>query len=123
MMGIRTFRSEEGELLFTLPFGDSVMGRPGFLQGGAIAGLLELAAIGTLGEILGADVAVKPINVTVNFMRGGIGHETFASATVSRIGNRVANVEARAWQQDRSRPIAGAQMNLLLRRGSAQQES
>ncbi len=33
------------------------------------------------------------------------------------LGKRVANVEAHAWQLDRSKPVAAAQMNVLLRRG------
>ena len=53
---------------------------------------------------------------TVDFMRGGTDHDTFAAATITRLGNRVANVEAHAWQKDRSKPIAAAHMNLLLRR-------
>ena len=60
-------------------------------------------------EALGAEVdevVVKPITVTVNFMRGGTNQDTFAAGTVTRIGNRIANVEAHAWQDDRSRPIA-----------------
>jgi acyl-coenzyme A thioesterase PaaI-like protein len=61
-------------------------------------------------------VTAKPINVTVNFMRGGGEHETFAGAVVTRLGRRVANVEAHAWQEDRGKPIAAAQMNVLLRR-------
>ena len=118
-LGIERRRSDDGELLFVMPFGDVVLGRPGYLHGGAIAGLLEFAAIGAIFEALGEQgqaVRVKPINVTVNFMRGGTDHETFASATITRLGNRVANVEAHAWQQDRARPIAAAQMNVLLRR-------
>ncbi len=118
-LGIGTRRSDQGELLFVMPFADVVLGRPGFLHGGAIAGLLEFAAIGAIYEELGPDepVTVKPINVTVSFMRGGAQHDTFAAASVTRLGNRVANVEARAWQLDRARPIASAQMNVLLRRG------
>ena len=117
-LGIATRRSDEGELLFVMPFGDVVLGRPGYLHGGAIAGLLEFAAIGAIYEALGSHegVTVKPINVTVNFMRGGTQHETFAAATVTRLGNRVANVEAHAWQLDRAKPIAAAQMNVLLKR-------
>jgi acyl-coenzyme A thioesterase PaaI-like protein len=49
-------------------------------------------------------------------MRGGGVHDTWAAATITRLGSRVANVEAHAWQQDRSKPIAAARMNLLLRR-------
>ena len=119
LLGLSTRRSGDGELLWVMPFREAVVGRPGFLHGGAIAGLLEFAALGTLYDALGEkdEVRVKPINVTVDFMRGGTEHETFAAATVTRLGNRVANVEAHAWQQDRARPIAAARMNLLLRRG------
>ena len=118
-LGIERRRSENGELQFVMPFGDMVLGRPGYLHGGAIAGLLEFAAIGAIFEALGDEdgpVTVKPINVTVNFMRGGTDHDTFAAATVTRLGNRVANVEAHAWQADRGKPIAAAQMNVMLKR-------
>ena len=55
-------------------------------------------------------------------MRGGVQHDTFATAIVTRLGKRVANVEAHAWQRDRAKPIAAAQMNLLLRRALAAAE-
>lgn len=107
----------DGAPLYRMPFGDTVLGRPGFLHGGAISGLLELAAIGTvLRAIDDATAVVKPINMTVSFMRGGTDQDTFASATITRLGNRVVNVEAHAWQDDRDRPIASAQVNLLVRR-------
>lgn len=106
----------DGERLYRMPFGDNVLGRPGFLHGGAIAGLLELAAFGTLWRDLDEGVTVKPINMSVNFMRGGTDRDTFAAAIVTRLGTRVANLEAHAWQDDRSRPIASAQLNLLVRR-------
>jgi uncharacterized protein (TIGR00369 family) len=117
-LGITVLRDAGGALVFSMPFGDAVTGRPGYLHGGAIAGLLEIAAVGALRDALGAqsEARIKPINVTTSFMRGGVPHETFASATVTRLGARVANVEAHAWQKDRARPIAAAQMNLLIRR-------
>ena len=117
-LGLSTRRSDEDELLFVMPFGQQVTGRPGYLHGGAIAGLLEFAAFGALYEALGGHegVTVKPVNITTQFMRGGTPLDTFAAATVTRLGKRVANVEAHAWQTDRDRPIAAAQMNLLLRR-------
>lgn len=112
-----TLDAADGEELFRMPFGDVVLGRPGFLHGGAIAGLLEIAAIGTVMAALDGDGAsVKPINMSVTFMRGGVVADTFAAATVTRLGGRVANVEARAWQSDRAKPIASAQLNLLVRR-------
>ena len=106
----------DGALRFVMPFHDDVVGRPGFLHGGAIAGLLEFAALGTLYNALGAGSTARPINVSVDFMRGGTDHDTFAAAVVTRLGSRVANVEAHAWQQDREKPIAAARMNLMVRR-------
>ncbi|HEY5722645.1 MAG TPA: PaaI family thioesterase [Allosphingosinicella sp.] len=124
LLGLRTERTGE-ETLWIMPFREEVVGRPGFLHGGAIAGLLEFAALGTLYEALGGSegVKVKPINVTVDFMRGGTDHDTFAAATITRLGNRIANVEAHAWQTDRAKPIAAAHMNLLLRRAEAEQRN
>lgn len=119
LLGLST-RREEGELIWVMPFRQEVVGRPGYLHGGAIAGLLEFAAFGTLKDALGGEeVTLKPINVTVEFLRGGTDHETCAAATITRLGSRIANVEAHAWQQDRARPIASATMNLLLKRSSA----
>lgn len=116
-LGIRTEPSEAGELLFIMPFGERVTGRPGYLHGGAISGLLEFAAFGALNAALGEErPRLKPVNVAVQFMRGGINHNTYASAQVTRLGRRVANIEAHAWQLDRSKPIAAAQMNVLIRR-------
>ena len=101
-----------------MPFEEDVVGRPGYLHGGAIAGLLEFAAFTTLWrELADESVVVKPITVTVDYMRGGTNHDTFASATVERLGSRIANVEAFAWQKDRATPIASAQLNFLLDRG------
>jgi uncharacterized protein (TIGR00369 family) len=115
LLGLSTDRTG-GETLWIMPFGQEVLGRPGFLHGGAIAGLLEFAALGTLFEALDEDVVVKPINVTVQFMRGGVELETYAAASVTRLGRRVANIEAHAWQEDRTKPIASAQMNVMLKR-------
>lgn len=118
LLGLTT-TLDDGELLWVMPFAENVIGRPGFLHGGAIAGLLEFAAFGALRMALGdeAEVEAKPINLTVDFMRGGTDHDTFAAAIVTRLGGRVANVEAHAWQDDRAKPIASARMNVLLKRG------
>ena len=102
---------------FVMPFHDDVIGRPGFLHGGAIAGLLEFAAFHTLGHAIGDDaVTMKPITVTVDYLRGGVPRETLAEAIVERLGNRIANIEAFAWQGERDRPIASARINFLIER-------
>ncbi|ODP36085.1 phenylacetic acid degradation protein [Sphingomonas turrisvirgatae] len=113
-----TIEAGEGAPLLSMPFGEDVLGRPGFVHGGALAGLLELAAIAALAVELEAagreDVGYKPINVTVDFMRGGRDNMTFAQGRVVRLGSRIANVEAAAWQDARDRPVASARMNFLI---------
>jgi acyl-coenzyme A thioesterase PaaI-like protein len=54
------------------------------------------------------------VTVTVDFMREGTPIDTFAAAEVTRLGRRIVNVSSRAWQYDRSRPIAAANLNFLL---------
>lgn len=108
-------RQIAGVSRLVMPFGDAVLGRPGFLHGGAIAGLLEFAAYGALRDALGDEaIRPKPISVTIDFLRGGTARDTFAKGVIKRLGKRIANVEASAWQDDEDKPIATARMNLLL---------
>ena len=106
-------------ILLTMPFEQTLTGRPGGLHGGAIGGLLEMAAIVAVRQALAEDGGgqIKPINVTVDYMRGGRDKPTFARGVVTRLGGRVANVEATAWQDDPAKPIAAARMNYLIARG------
>lgn len=103
---------------YLMPFAHDVVGRPGFLHGGALAGLLEMAAIGALKQALGeeSEARIKPINVTVDYMRGGRDKLTRARGAVTRLGTRIANVEVTAWQDEADKPIAAARMNFLIQR-------
>jgi len=108
----------DGAPVIAMPFADRVQGRPGFLHGGAISGLLEIAAIAAIHRALrakGSDSAIKQVNVTVDFMRGGVDHMTFAVGEVTRLGRTMANVEARAWQEARDKPLAMGYMHYLIR--------
>ncbi|WP_294334079.1 PaaI family thioesterase [uncultured Sphingomonas sp.] len=115
LLGLTVEPGAEAPVL-VMPFSGDVVGRPGFLHGGAIGGLLEMAAVGALLQALEAEggAKVKPVNVTVDYMRGGREKETRARGTVTRLGKRVANVSAIAWQDEEERPIAAARMNFLI---------
>ena len=120
LLKLRFDRDPDGRPLVLMPFHEGVVGRPGYLHGGAIAGLLEFAAFTTLIHELGDDsVGMKPVTVTVDYMRPGLERETQASAVVSRLGATIANVEAFAWQERREQPIASARLNFLLERPQA----
>ena len=117
-MGFEAKRDPQGRLIIAMPFGDGVRGRPGFIHGGALAGLLETVAYVTLSEALGEDdkPLLKPVNVTATYMRGAIEATTYARASIERPGKRIANIEAVAWQDDPEKPVAMAQINVMLDR-------
>lgn len=107
-----------GEPILTVAWSSQIEGRPGFVHGGVIAGLLELACYEALTNEFadGPLPGIKPINVAVDYLRGGLMTDTHAVAQIIRIGKRVANATALCWQDDRSKPIATARMHLLLDR-------
>lgn len=117
-MGFEAERDSEGRLVIAMPYGDGVRGRPGFVHGGALAGLLETVAYVTLSEALGAEdkPVLKPVNMTATYMRGALEVTTYARATIERLGKRIANIEAVAWQDDPAKPVAIAQVNVMLDR-------
>lgn len=114
-MGFEANRDADGRLVLAMPC-EGKRGRPGFVHGGALAGLLETAAYVTLADALGDGdrPQLKPVNVTVTYMRGALEVTTYARATIERLGRRVANIEAIAWQDDPAKPVAMAQMNVML---------
>jgi uncharacterized protein (TIGR00369 family) len=104
--------------VIVMPFSSKVEGRPGFLHGGAISGLLEMAAVAAIHSALqkqGSDAPIKQVNVTIDFMRGGLSKNTYAVGIISRMGRTIANVEAAAWQDGPDKPIARGHMHYLIK--------
>ena len=114
-LGLRVEACEGGVVLL-LAAAELHVGNPWrqALHGGLIGAVLETAAIVQL--ILEPDVETmpKPINITVDYLRSGRVAETRAQARVTKLGRRVANVHARCWQDDESRPIATLSGHFLL---------
>lgn len=117
-LGVRAIGESEGAPLLEMPFSEGLYGIADRLHGGAIAGLLEIAAIAAIDATLEGEgdprERFKPISVTVDYMRPGFGVTTYACGMVVKIGSRIANVSVRAWQDDSARPIALARMNLAI---------
>ena len=111
------FEQDDSEVKLIMPFAIGLVGSPGRFHGGALAGLLEIAGVAAV-IVAQPDALrmprIRPVTVTVDFMREGTPIDTFAAAEVTRLGRRIVNVSARAWQYDRSRPIAAANLNFLL---------
>jgi len=117
MIGARRNRAT-GEPILTVSWSQEIEGRPGFVHGGVIGGLLEMACYEALTvEFRNEPLSrMKSINIAVDYLRGAVPIDTHAVAHIVRIGKRVANAAAVCWQDDRSRPIATARMHILLDR-------
>lgn len=104
------------EITTTLPFARKLVGNPLLpaLHGGVIGAFLEMTA---LMQLIADSTSVslpKTIDITIDYLRSGRPVDTFARAVVSRLGRRVANVRAEAWQEEREKPIAALHGHFLV---------
>lgn len=114
-MGIGFHYDEARNLIGEMPFQPHLIGNPlvPALHGGGIAGFMEATALASLvaikaeeDEQLAFEKLPKTINVTADYLRPGLSKDSFARATIHRMGRRYASVHVLAWQDDASKPIA-----------------
>lgn len=116
-LGIQLADWEDGVPIMCVEFVEAVEGRPEHFHGGATGGLLETAGYAALRAELARierDAVLKPINITVQYLAAGKSQTSFAKGRITKLGRRSANLTVEAWQDDRSRPIATAVMNVLM---------
>jgi len=96
------------ELTLILPFSQHLIGNPLLpaLHGGVVGALMEVTALTQLAIASKSERFPKTIDIGIDYLRSGKPVDTFARARVVKIGRRVANVQAEAWQGDRHQPIA-----------------
>ncbi len=104
------------EMTAVLPYCDTLIGDPGLpaLHGGVLGAFLELTALAQLFIMTDALHQPRPVGVTVEYLRSGRPMDTYARAEIKRIGSRIANVDAEAWQETRAAPIACLHGRFLL---------
>lgn len=92
-------------------------GAPGLFHGGQIGGMLEVAMLAALQARVGGAMAMprfKPINITVEYMRPAVkDYRLYAKGEIIRFGRRLSYVQASAWQDDPTKPVALANCNFL----------
>lgn len=116
-LGIVVERRDGGMPVLALDYAEHVRGFPGLFHGGALGGLLEMAAVAALQTELGGpqgDPKLKPATLTVEYLRGATVRRTFARGQVVRLGRRLANVRSVAWQESEDKPVAIGFINVLL---------
>lgn len=105
------------EMTAVLPFADHLVGNPSLpaLHGGVIGAFLEMTALAQLALAQPGQRAPKTIDITVDYLRSARAQDTYARATLRKVGRRVANIQVEAWQESRSKPVAGMTGHFLLR--------
>ncbi|GIK50563.1 MAG: PaaI family thioesterase [Hyphomonadaceae bacterium] len=96
------------ELTLVMPYGEHLIGNPMLpaLHGGVVGALMEVTALTQLAIASKSERFPKTIDIGIDYLRSGRPADTFARARVVKIGRRVANVQAEAWQGERHQPIA-----------------
>ncbi len=110
-------RLEDGELVCEMPYTQDILGNPRLpaLHGGAVGAFLEIAAQMRLRLERPHQDLPATIGVTVEYLRPCRGGKTtFARAQIKRLGRRIANVHAEAWQDEARTPLALLQGRFLL---------
>jgi len=104
------------ELTLVLPYSEHLVGNPLLpaLHGGVVGALMELTAITQLAIASKSEKFAKTIDIGVDYLRSGKPVDTYARARVIKIGRRIANVQAEAWQNERSQPIAAMHGHFLV---------
>ena len=107
----------DDDVVTTMRGADRLIGNPVLpaLHGGTVGALLESAAIFKLLWEIESIAVPKTINITVDYLRSARVVDTYARATITKHGRRVANVQARCWQADEAKPIAAAHMHFLVK--------
>lgn len=104
------------ELTLVLPYSEHLIGNPLLpaLHGGVVGALMELTALSQLAIASKTEKFPKTIDINVEYLRSGKPVDTYARARVVKIGRRIANVQAEAWQGERSQPIAALHGHFLV---------
>jgi len=108
--------AEGGILTAKLASSDKIIGNPALpaIHGGVVGAFLETTAILQLLWTLDSIRIPKTITITFDYLRSAGPHDTFAHAEVTKLGSRVANVRAYAWQADVAKPVTSANANFLI---------
>lgn len=115
-LGIRVEAAHADGPLFVLPFRQDLVGNPRLpaIHGGAVAALMEAAALVVTLVDEAQSRLPKPIDFSLDYLRSARAAPLYAACQVLRQGRRVVAVRVDAWQEDRDQLTASGRAHLLL---------
>jgi len=104
------------DIIGRMAYTDALVGNPrvNALHGGTLGALMEFTAMCKLLSLARTTKVPKTVDISVEYLRSAGRADTFARASVTRHGRRVANVRIVAYQDDPQRPVAAATAHFLL---------
>ncbi|WP_417517394.1 PaaI family thioesterase [Minwuia sp.] len=114
-LGLTVSADAQGPIV-RMPGSDHIIGNPILpaIHGGVVGAFLESTAIVHLIWARESQQVPKIINLTIDYLRSARVVDTFAQATITKHGRRIANMHIEAWQADRDKPVAAAHAHFLL---------
>lgn len=100
--------------IYHLQFNERHIGNPTIraIHGGVVEAFLEVSAQCALAEASNADAVPQIVNADIDYLRSTRAEDMHARARVTRLGRRIAFVEALAWQHDEKLPVAIARFRI-----------
>jgi len=108
-LGFHLMETDNGPIMH-LPFSELAIGDPFVrtIHGGMLASLMEMAATAVVMRDTGTTELLAPLSNSINYLKGTLAADCFASAYIVRLGRNIIVVHARTWQQDPEDPAATA---------------
>ena len=113
-----SYAVKDGALRYALSFDEQHIGNPAIraLHGGAIATFLEVAAQCELLSELPEGAKIRTVNLDIDYLASSRPQDMFGRARITRLGRRIAFVEAEGWQDSAERPVARARFRIRIDR-------
>jgi uncharacterized protein (TIGR00369 family) len=118
-IGAEMTRVAPGEVSIDLPFDPELTQQHGFLHGGAIASVLDVACGFAASTLMPAEAGVLTIEFKINFLAPGAGERFRFTGRVRRTGRTVTFVDgdAIAVADGRARTVATMQATMMTVQG------
>jgi uncharacterized protein (TIGR00369 family) len=84
------------------------------VHGGVVASLIDMTAELALEEHLAGAMRAELVSSSIEYLRVTRDSDIFSTATITRIGRRIAFVDVRCWQDGPDTPVARGSCTLRL---------